>query len=288
MFEFRTDLADERLEICKNNLKGVKSQKVIVSDNIQINRISIENEEGSKLLQKKEGKYVTIDFKNVNIIDENEFEEMKKIFFDELSKIMNFEKSFLVVGLGNRNTTADSIGPKVVENLNITRHIIKYAPELIPKETKEISAIAPGVLGTTGIETQEIVKGIIDKIEIDGIIVIDAVCSNNIDRLLKTIQINNTGIIPGGGVENARKEISKETMGIPVIAIGVPTVVEAATIVTDTLEKINDEFNYEEKHSIIKNVLKNSELNYAVMPKEIDDLVDNLKEIIANGINNLA
>ena len=288
MFEFRTDLADERLEICKNNLNGVKSQKVIVSDNIQINRISIENEEGSKLLQKKEGKYVTIDFKNVNIIGENEFEEMKKIFFDELSKLMNFEKSFLVVGLGNRNTTADSIGPKVVENLNITRHIIKYAPELIPKETKEISAIAPGVLGTTGIETQEIVKGIIDKIEIDGIIVIDAVCSNNIDRLLKTIQINNTGIIPGGGVENARKEISKETMGIPVIAIGVPTVVEAATIVTDTLEKINDEFNYEEEHSIIKNVLKNSELNYAVMPKEIDDLVDNLKEIIANGINNLA
>lgn len=288
MFEFRTDLADERLEICKNNLNGVKSQKVIVSDNIQINRISIENEEGSKLLQKKEGKYVTIDFKNVNIIDENEFEEMKKIFFDELSKLMNFEKSFLVVGLGNRNTTADSIGPKVVENLNITRHIIKYAPELIPKETKEISAIAPGVLGTTGIETQEIVKGIIDKIEIDGIIVIDAVCSNNIDRLLKTIQINNTGIIPGGGVENARKEISKETMGIPVIAIGVPTVVEAATIVTDTLEKIDDEFNYEEEHSIIKNVLKNSELNYAVMPKEIDDLVDNLKEIIANGINNLA
>ena len=215
----------------------------------------------------------------------------------ELQKFIKGNGSILVVGLGNKNITADSIGSKVVENLNITRHILKYKPELLPSNTREISAIAPGVLGTTGIETQEIIEGIISKIKVSAIIVIDAIETNDISRLLRTIQITDTGIAPGAGVNNKRKEISIETMQIPVIAIGVPTVVEAATIVANTLDILSNKFDefefiknssFRDKYELIKDVLEPSDFNLAVMPKEIDSLVDNIKEIICYGINKLA
>ena len=305
MIDFRTDLADERYEICKdeNKLDGVESIYEKISDKISVNRVIVKNEEGSRILQKKVGNYITINLNDVNILEENELELMKETLKTELDRLINNSnnknnriKSFLVVGLGNEDSTADSIGPKVVKNLKITRHILKYEPELISKETKELCAISPGVLGTTGIETQEIIKGVIEKVNVDGIIVIDALSTNNIGRLLKTIQITDTGIFPGSGVENKRKEISMETMNVPVIAIGVPTVVEAATIVANTFEILTkkfDEFkflkesNYNEEYRLIKMVLDPSNFNLAVMPKEIDDLVDNFKEIISYGINKL-
>ena len=308
MIDFRTDLADERYEICKdeNKLDGVESIYEKISDKISVNRVIVKNEEGSRILQKKVGNYITINLNDVNILEENELELMKESLKRELDRLINNKnnknnknniiKSFLVVGLGNEDSTADSIGPKVVKNLKITRHILKYEPELISKETKELCAISPGVLGTTGIETQEIIKGVIEKVNVDGIIVIDALSTNNIGRLLKTIQITDTGIFPGSGVENKRKEISMETMNVPVIAIGVPTVVEAATIVANTFEILTkkfDEFkflkesNYNEEYRLIKMVLDPSNFNLAVMPKEIDDLVDNFKEIISYGINHL-
>ncbi len=187
-------------------------------------------------------------------------------------------------------------GPKVIKNLEITRHIIKYKPELLPSGTREVSAIAPGVLGTTGIETQEILKGLVKRLNLGTIIVIDALASNDISRLLKTIQICDTGIVPGGGVDNRRKEISFETMGVPVIAVGVPTIVEAATIVANSIDIMSKQFeefkflegsSYSEKYKLIKMVLEPSKYNLAVMPKEIDDLVDNMKEIISGGINKI-
>lgn len=305
MIDFRTDLADERYEICKdeNKLEGVESICEKISDKISVNRVIVKNEKGSRILQKKVGNYITINLNDVNILEENELELMKETLKTELDRLMNNSnnknnriKSFLVVGLGNEDSTADSIGPKVVKNLKITRHILKYEPELISKETKELCAISPGVLGTTGIETQEIIKGVIEKVNVDGIIVIDALSTNNIGRLLKTIQITDTGIFPGSGVENKRKEISMETMNVPVIAIGVPTVVEAATIVANTFEILTNKFdefkflkesNYNEEYRLIKMVLDPSNFNLAVMPKEIDDLVDNFKEIISYGINHL-
>lgn len=305
MIDFRTDLADERYEICKdeNKLDGVESIYEKISDKISVNRVIVKNEEGSRILQKKVGNYITINLNDVNILEENELELMKESLKTELDRLINNSnnknnriKSFLVVGLGNEDSTADSIGPKVVKNLKITRHILKYEPELISKETKELCAISPGVLGTTGIETQEIIKGVIEKVNVDGIIVIDALSTNNIGRLLKTIQITDTGIFPGSGVENKRKEISMETMNVPVIAIGVPTVVEAATIVANTFEILTNKFdefkflkesNYNEEYRLIKMVLDPSNFNLAVMPKEIDDLVDNFKEIISYGINHL-
>lgn len=303
MINFRTDLADERYDICKNKSKldGVESINEKISEKISVNRVIVKNEEGSRTLQKKVGNYITINFNDVNILEENELELMKETLKKELDGLIsnvnnNRMKSFLVVGLGNEDSTADSIGPKVVKNLKITRHILKYEPELISKETKELCAISPGVLGTTGIETQEIIKGVIDKVKVDGIIVIDALSTNNIGRLLKTVQITDTGIFPGAGVDNKRKEISKETMNVPVIAIGVPTVVEAATIVANTFELLTNKFdefkflkesNFDEEYKLIKMVLEPSNFNLAVMPKEIDDLVDNFKEIISYGINKL-
>ncbi len=299
MIDFRTDLADERAEICKaqapkGKIDGIETENINISDSLEVTRVKILNEEGSKKLDKKIGTYTTINIKDIELIDKDGLNKAIDVLKGELKKIIAPNSSILVVGLGNEDTTADSIGPKVVKNLKLTRHILKYKPELLEEGTREISAISPGVLGTTGIETQEIVKAVVDKIDIAGVIVIDALASNDISRLLKTIQISDTGIAPGSGVQNKRKEISKETMGVPVIAIGVPTVVEAATIVANSFDILVDRFDefsflkdssYQDKYRLIKTVLEPCKYNLAVMPKEIDDLVDNMKEIIANGIN---
>lgn len=297
---FRTDLADERTEICKSqshnkDIDGIETTENKISNNISVNTVNVLNENGSKKIDKKVGKYITINISNIDNMTKEDIKLAEKILKEELNKCINDNGPILVVGLGNEDTTADSIGPKVIKDLKITRHLLEYMKNNDEeKNIREVSAIAPGVLGTTGIETQEIIKGVVEKIKVSGIIVIDALASNNISRLLKTIQICNTGIIPGSGVYNKRKEISLETMGVPVIAIGVPTVVEAATIVANTFDILVDKFDefaflkdstYQEKYTLIKMVLDPCKYNLAVMPKEIDELVDNMREIISNGIN---
>ncbi len=189
-------------------------------------------------------------------------------------------------------------GPKVIQNIDITRHLLKYAPEYLEKETRPVSAIAPGVLGTTGIETQEILQGIIENVKPKMLIVIDSLASKSIERISSSIQIADTGIVPGAGVGNTRKELSQNTLGIPVIAIGVPMVVEAATIAADSLDlfiekmqkqaKSNDFLNSlkeEDKYSVIKEALVEEKFDLIVTPKEIDDLIENMSSIIARGIN---
>ena len=299
MFDFRTDLADERTDLYKKRIKkeeidGIKINHKKINEKIELTTVEVLNENGSKKIDKQIGKYTTINIENIELIDEEEMDKVKEICSKEISKMIKNDKPILVVGLGNEEITADSIGYKVIKDLSITRHIFKYSPELISDTTREVSAITPGVLGTTGIETQEIIKGVVEKIDIGTIIVIDALATNDISRLLKTIQICDTGIVPGGGVNNKRKEISYKTMGVPVIAIGVPTVVEAATIVANSIDILAnkfDEFNFlkdsthEEIYKLIKLVLEPAKYNLAVMPKEIDELVDNMKEIIASGIN---
>lgn len=301
MLEFRTDLADERAEICKNEAKkgeldGIITEDKNISDKISVTTVKVLNENGSKLLGKDIGNYITINVKDIEIITNDELKQVIDIFSNELIKLIDFKGPILIVGLGNEDTTADEIGPKVVKDLEITRHIFKFKPELLPENAKEVCAIAPGVLGTTGMETQEIISAIAKKIKPSGIIVIDALASNNISRLLKTIQISNTGITPGAGVNNKRKKINIDTMGVPVIAIGVPTVVEAATIVTDTFDILIDKFeefsflknsSHEEKYDLIKLVLEPSKYNLTVMPKEIDELANNMEEIISSGINRM-
>lgn len=292
--EFRTDFADERLEICKDYDKnGIKVYNKKISDKIDICRVNVKNEEAEKLLNKKIGTYTTINIEDLQIISKEEIDEAKNVFTKEIRGFIGNAKSILIIGLGNSETTADSIGTKVVNNLKITRHILTYEPDLLPPNTVSISALAPGVLGTTGIETEEIVKAVVKIVKPDKVIAIDAMATNNVNRMLKTIQISDTGIEPGAGVNNKRKEISKDTIGVPVIAVGVPTVVDSDVIVAQSFEKLAEKFeqfkflknsSFEEKYKLVKLC---SGQNLVVMPKDIDSLVDNLKDIISYGINNV-
>lgn len=308
MYNFRTDLASERRDIFKKanklegNIDGIESEEEKVNDKIKVERVKITNENGEKAIGKPIGNYVTIDVDKLKIATDEEIEEASKVLSNELKKIVdiNVEKEgeVLVVGLGNIYVTPDSLGPKVINEIDVTRHIIKYLPQYVEEGTRSIAAISPGVLGTTGIETVEILNGIVEKIHPKMVIVIDALASRNIERISSTIQISDTGIVPGAGVGNTRQEISKSTLGIPVLAIGIPTVVESAVIVNDSLnlfiEKLQEEAksndylnelkerdNYEE----IKDALMPGDFNFIVTPKEIDDLIENMKDIVANGIN---
>ena len=215
-----------------------------------------------------------------------------------IDKHIDNKSPVLVVGLGNLYVTPDALGPKVVNEIDITRHLIEYMPGVLDESTRPVSAIAPGVLGTTGIETQEILKGIVDNIKPSLIIIIDALASRSIERISSSIQLADTGIVPGAGVGNARKELTEEKLGVPVIAIGIPTVVEAATIAADSLtlfiKKVqeqaqsNDFLNQlqeEDKYEMIKEVLSPNDYNFIVTPKEIDELIENMKDIVARGIN---
>ncbi|MBP3502766.1 MAG: GPR endopeptidase [Clostridia bacterium] len=309
MYNFRTDMADERRDIYKkaNNLEGdipgIQTIEKSSDENIKSSIVKILNEEGEKAIGKPIGTYVTIDVKNLKLAGEEDLEKASSIISEELKVIINEKISnqdeILVVGLGNQFVTPDSLGPKVVSEIEITRHLLKYAPECVVPGSRAVSAVAPGVLGTTGIETLEIIKGIVDNVKPKLLIVIDSLASKSIERISSTIQISDTGIVPGAGVGNTRKELSKNTLGIPVVAIGVPMVVDLATITDDCLdifiEKLQDEAksneylnnlrnqdNYEE----IKSALIPRDYNMIVTPKEVDDLIENMKEIISRSINN--
>ena len=248
------------------------------------------------------GSYITIDIKDLKIAQEEEIENAANALSGELKKILDAhidkQGEVLVVGLGNIYVTPDSLGPKVINEIDVTRHIINYLPQYVEEGTRMVSAIAPGVLGTTGIETVEILKGIVDNIHPKLVIVIDALASRSIERISSTVQLSDTGIVPGAGVGNTRSEISVKTLGIPVIAIGIPTVVETAVLVNDSLDlfieklqdeaksndylnKLKEEDNYEE----IKEALVPKDFNLIVTPKEIDELIENMKDIVALGIN---
>ena len=288
---FRTDMAVERRDLYKtankleDEINGIECEEEKLDD-ISITRVKIINEEGKIALDKKRGNYITIDVKKINNITTEKEQKIIDIFSKELKEIIkkhvNSNDEILIVGLGNLYATPDSLGAKVVQNIEITRHIKIYLPEIIDKNTRSVSAITPGVLGTTGIETVEIVKGIVDNIKPKLVIAIDSLCSKNIDRINKSIQISDTGISPGGGVGNKRTDLSEETLGIPVISIGVPTVLDAATIVLDTLKVCDIEI----KEDDIINKMKLNNFNFIVTPKEIDTLIDSITNIVSEGINN--
>lgn len=308
MFNFRTDLADERRDLYKrankieNEIDGIESEEQEITDKIKVTRVKIINENGEQAIGKRKGNYITIDIKKLNIMTDEEIDKTAQTLSNEIKKLVEDKiqnkDEILIVGLGNEEVTPDALGPNVVKEIEVTRHIIKYLPQYIDENTRPVSAIAPGVLGTTGIETVEIIKGVVDNTKPKLLIVIDALASRSIERISSTIQISDTGIIPGGGVGNAREEITEDRLGIPVIAIGIPTVVETAVVVNDALnlfiEKLQDEAksnqylnelkeqdNYEE----IKEALIPNEFNFVVTPKEIDELILNMSEVVAKGIN---
>ena len=308
MYNFRTDLANERRDIYKkannveNEIDGIESEKQDIDKNLKIERVFITNENGEKAVGKPKGTYVTIDIKNLKIAQDNEIQKASDILTQELGKILENhitrKDEILVVGLGNIYVTPDSLGPKVINELDITRHIIKYMPEVLDENTRNVCGIAPGVLGTTGMETLEIIKGIVENVKPKLVIVIDSLASRSIERISSSLQISDTGIVPGAGVGNTRAELSKTTLGIPVIALGIPTVVELATLVSDGIdifiEKLQDKamsneylnkLQQEDKYEEVKEALNVGEYNMIVTPKEIDDLIENMKDIVARGIN---
>ena len=307
MYNFRTDLALERTNIYKkaNNLEeidGIETQVEEVDKNISVSRVKITNEKGEQAIGKKKGVYITIDLKKFKLASDDEIQKASETLSDELKNIINshinFKDDILVVGLGNLYVTPDSLGPKVINEIDVTRHIIKYLPQYIDKNARPVTAVSPGVLGTTGIETVEILKGIVDNIKPKLLIVIDALASRSIDRISSTVQISDTGIIPGAGVGNTRKEISQNTLGIPVIALGIPTVVESAVLVNDCLDLIIEDLQNDAKSNVflnqlkeqdnydkIKNILNPQDYNMIVTPKEIDKLIENMKDVVARGIN---
>ncbi len=308
MYNFRTDLALERRDLYKkaNNIEkeidGIETEEENIEDKIHLSRVKVTNKQGEDAIGKPIGNYITIDIKNLKTSNEDDIQKASEVVTKELKNLIykhiDNKSPVLVVGLGNLYVTPDALGPKVVNEIDITRHLIEYMPGVLDESTRPVSAIAPGVLGTTGIETQEILKGIVDNIKPSLIIIIDALASRSIERISSSIQLADTGIVPGAGVGNARKELTEEKLGVPVIAIGIPTVVEAATIAADSLtlfiKKVqeqaqsNDFLNQlqeEDKYEMIKEVLSPNDYNFIVTPKEIDELIENMKDIVARGIN---
>lgn len=313
MLNFKTDLADERRDIFRKankleeEIPGLEAKDYIEGENIKISKVKVVSEEGEQAIGKPIGTYITIDIKDLKIAHEDEMNKASEVLTKELKELVEkhveTQDDILILGLGNIYVTPDSLGPKVVSEIDITRHLLKYAPGVIDEKTRPVSAIAPGVLGTTGIETLEIVKGVVENIKPKMIIVIDSLASKSIERISSTVQLADTGIVPGAGVGNRRSELSINTLGIPVIAIGVPMVVEAATIISDGLDmfakkieegigesnsglyELIEKIEGEDKYEMIKEVLTPEDYNLIVTPKEIDDLIENMKDVIAKGIN---
>lgn len=265
-FNVRTDLVVESIDASH---KPIKTQEK-TNKNIKISTTDITKEEG-KVIEKKEGRYITITFKDITNYEDRE--EIGKVLEKEIKSLLKYKNikdddEGLILGLGNSKSTPDALGPKVVSRLVITRHLFKL--NALPKEgIRSISAISPGVMGETGIETADYIEALTNLINPQFIIVIDALAASSLERVNRTIQLTDTGIRPGSGVYNNRKEISTDTLKIPVIAIGVPTVVESSVIV-------NESINYLLKHiSYIKN---NTEIN-KLSPLHFDNYIDKIRNL---------
>jgi spore protease len=340
-FEIRTDLAIEASALVTERDNNSNVNGVVVSEteenNIKVTSVVVDAT-GEKVIGKKPGMYITIEVQSIRDGDTEAQIKAEKVFTDQLLKMLdklNIKKgeSCLIVGLGNWNVTPDAIGPNVVENVMVTHHLFRLQPESVEQGYRPVSAISPGVMGTTGIETSDIIKGVVEKSKPDFVIVVDALAARSIERVNTTIQLTDTGIHPGSGVGNKRKEISRETLGVPVIAIGIPTVVDAVSITSDTIDFILRHFGKElkeskkpgkallpagmsfgkkavlkeedkpdaegrklflgivgtlsdeEKRKLIQEVLSPLGHNLMVTPKEIDSLMEDMSNLIANGLN---
>jgi spore protease len=310
MFKIQTDLALETRELVQKGLgreiEGVEvEERKEFDDKIKITKVKVNSIKGEAILQKPMGNYITIEADGLRDEDFEVQEQVSKILANELESLINVSRksTVLVVGLGNWDVTPDSLGPKVISEVLITRHLFEFVPKKIKdRRIRSVCAISPGVMGITGIETSEIIGGIVQRIHPDLIIAIDALASRRLERISTAIQIADTGIVPGSGIGNERKGITKETVGVPVVAIGVPMVVDAAIIANDAidllLERLKNETDRssplymllesipdEDRFNLIKEVIFPYYGNLFVTPKDIDRIVENISTVIADGIN---
>lgn len=301
----------ERFESDQVEVQGVVLEEEYDKEReIRVTTVRIETENGAKTMGKPVGTYLTIEAPNLSSPDEGIHrevsEELAKYLIEVMEKIIpesEHDKEVLVIGLGNRQATPDALGPYVADNLNVTRHIVKEYGKYAALEEMNcvVSAIVPGVMALTGMETAEIIKGVVRETKPDLLIVIDALAARNSRRLNRTIQIADTGINPGSGVGNYRNAITKETIGVPVIAIGVPTVVDAVTIVSDTMENLLSAletseslkgvglvlggYSEAEKYELIKELIAPNLNSMFMTPKDIDETVKRLSYTISEGLN---
>ncbi len=301
-FSPRTDLALEAHREAAgtaHRIPGVNVQEENRGE-VVISRVTVQDEEAAGVMGKPPGNYITIEARGLRKRTQQVQEQVARCLADEIRRLVPQKPDLqvFVVGLGNWNATPDSLGPKVVESLLVTRHLPAYVPEDLRGGLGSICALAPGVLGITGIETVEIVEGVVSRIKPDVVVAIDALASRSIERILTTVQLADTGINPGSGVGNHRKGINQQTLGVPVIAIGVPTVVHAVTIAMDTINLLIqqlhatqpfysylDRLGNQDKQKLIRDVLSPYVGDLTVTPKEVDILIEDMSRILAGALN---
>lgn len=284
-----TDLASELRELNPKE-SGIK-EETEHEGNIEIKRIRILNDVAAKKLGKKKGNYITIDAPELETRAPEVFEEISTLLAKELRAMIDFDENsiVLVVGLGNRGVTPDSLGPQVVAGVHITRHIKEFMPEMLETPVASVCAIAPGVLGITGVETMDVVNGVVENVKPSCVIVVDSLASRRAARISSTVQLSDAGISPGSGVGNTRSELSRESLGVPVIAIGVPLVVYASTIIRDAISMIAEErslgFSEKRMQELNESLVRKQSGDMIVTPKDIDTIVKDMSGVIASGIN---
>lgn len=309
-YSVRTDLAVESRELASSPetsvIPGVL-EDIKQEDGIKITRLDVQNEAASQRIGRVKGNYVTLEVPDLRKGDTGLQEQVASVFareFEDFLQRIGIGKnaSILIVGLGNWNVTPDSLGPLVVENVMVTRQYFELMPDRVAPGYRQVSAVAPGVLGLTGIESSEIVHGIVERTHPDAIIAIDALASRSLERVNTTIQIADIGIHPGSGIGNKRKGLTKEILGVPCIAIGVPTVCYASTIVNNAIELMKSHFGQgspetgqimgmlndipeNERLALVKEVLEPLGHDLIVTPKEIDEFIEDIANIVASGLN---
>lgn len=291
----RTDLALEVRESFPEDdveIKGVAlTEDFDEKNNIRVSTVVIKDEKGSKAMQKPIGTYITIEAPDIDKADDSYCKPVSDVIAKHLKNLAGDLKreEILVVGLGNREVTPDALGPQVVDNLFVTRHLIReYGNEFKEKHhLGSVSAISPGVMAQTGMETVEIIKGIIKETKPKLLIVIDALASRSVSRVNTTVQLTDTGISPGSGVGNNRKAINEESLGTKVLALGIPTVVDALTIVADTLTSYMQKngFGEEDIDKFISEIREQQIENMIVTPKNIDESVKSISYTVSEALN---
>lgn len=309
-YSVRTDLAVESRELAGGagspTIPGLL-EDVVQEDGIKITRLDVENEAASQKIGRVKGHYVTLEVPDLRNGDTELQDQVSVVFAREFEAFMSRigigpKSSVLIVGLGNWNVTPDSLGPLVVENVMVTRQFFELMPDRVAPGYRQVSAVAPGVLGLTGIESSETVQGIVEQIRPDLIIAIDALASRSLERVNTTIQIADIGIHPGSGVGNKRKGLTQDILGVPCIAIGVPTVCYASTIVNNAIEMMKSHFGETapetgkimgmlhdisegDRLALVKEVLEPLGHDLIVTPKEIDEFIEDIANIVASGLN---
>ncbi|MBQ3183689.1 MAG: GPR endopeptidase [Clostridia bacterium] len=278
----RTDLASEAKEAANiENIRGISYRETELHG-VSVSDMKISSEEGSSIIGKPVGRYITVECKKSWLLSDEEKENVISALTDFITELIpKGEKTVLVVGLGNRDITPDSLGPRTVDSLIVTRHVKEFDRKLFDSiGQEEVAAVAPGVVGQTGIETLELIRGAVERVKPDVVIAVDALAARSVDRLGSTLQLSDTGISPGSGIGNRRREINRTSIGVPVIAIGVPTVVDSSTLVYDALSKAG----IEDIDDPLKKVLENGR-SFFVSLKESDVAVAESASLISSALN---